>query len=175
MKKIVLIFVAVLVVYHAASLPAVYGQAKKDEITAEEKKAANDLAERFIQRLDETGDIEPLTKEMFVSDFMQRYVAENKHEVAAGHEGKRILFATTGLEYDATLLDQAGEDAWLKLYISSFNVLHYAWVVTFNEGAKYYVKGKTPGDDVLEKTLNDMYPRPVLDLFNGNPLLKNFV
>ncbi len=56
------------------------------EITAEEKRAAGELAERFMNRLDETGDIEPLINEMFAGDFMQRYIKRKQHELLVNKE-----------------------------------------------------------------------------------------
>lgn len=174
MKKILLVFAVVFVVYQTTSLRAVYGQGKKDEITAEEKKAANELADRFIQRLDETGDIEPLIKEMFVRDFIRRFVSNEKREGGADPAGVKILFVP-GLEVDAKLLDQASEEDWTNLYVSSFDVMQYAFGVTFNAGADYYVKGKEPGDEALEKTLATMFPQDVANSFHRSPILKNFI
>ena len=112
MKKISLVIVILFVVYHTASLSAVYGQPKKDEITAEEKKAARELADRFIQRLNETGDVEPLIKEMFVSDFMNRYVKEKLEQIKRGDQsGERIWFSP-GIEYRSDLLKEATEEDW---------------------------------------------------------------
>src|SRR5258708_3682194 len=157
MKKILLAVAVIFVAYHMASLSAVYGQNKKDEITAEEKSAANELADRFIRRLDETGNIEPLIKEMFVNDFMQRYVSEGKHQMAVEPDTKRILFSS-GFEYDPVLLDKATDDDWRKFYITSFNFLQYEIVISLNEMSKYGRPMTRVEQDKFETFVETIYP-----------------
>src|SRR5438477_5240231 len=116
MKKLSLVIAIFFVVCQTAYLPAVYSQTKKDEITAEEKKAANELADRFMQRLDETGDIEPLIKEMFVSDFIQRYVKEEKNKQARENAKSVRMVSVPSLEVDPALLDRASDEEWQQFY-----------------------------------------------------------
>lgn len=158
--------------FQAASLTAVYAQNKDDEITSEEKTAATALADRFMQRLDETGNIEPLIKEMFVSDFMQRYVKAAKHAVSAGNAGKQIGFST-GLYYDPSLLGQASDDDWQRLYIADFNFMQYGFVVSINEMAKYGRPMTDAEQEALDCFVKTIYPRRVTRLFDGNPILKD--
>ncbi len=173
MKKLLLIISIVFVVYHATICSAVYGQTKKDEITVEEKKAANELADRFVKRLNETGDVEPLIKEMFVSDFMNRYVREElEQKKSEKGSSAKILFAS-GLEYDPRLLKEATEDDWRSLYVNTFNFMNYGLAFMVNAGFKSKASGKEMDDDEMEKIMGKMYPSSVMTLLNSNLMLRN--
>ncbi|MGH9948497.1 MAG: hypothetical protein ACRD6X_15065, partial [Pyrinomonadaceae bacterium] len=52
------------------------GQKNGSTLTTEEKEAVEKLSEQFIQRLIDSGDIEPIINELFVTDFIQRLSAE---------------------------------------------------------------------------------------------------
>jgi hypothetical protein len=174
MKRLIFVIAVLFVGSCATNLAAVYAQATKDEITSQEKKAANEIADRFIARLDDTGNIEPLTKELFVSDFMLRFVKEKKRELLAKQELKDRMFFTSGIEYDASLLDMATDDDWKRLYCGTFNHLYYGYAVTQNALAKSLLSGKEL-DDTLDKVLENIYPPGVLKLFDANPILRNFI
>ena len=164
MKKLSLMIAILFAVYQAAYLPAVYGQPKKDEITAEEKKAARELADRFVKRLNETGDIEPLLKEMFVSDFVGRYVKEKREETQEGHVSVNGIMFTTGLQYDPRLLETATEDDWRALYVNTFSFLNYGLTFMVNVGAKSKASGREIDDEEMEKIMSKMYPSSVTKL-----------
>src|SRR5580765_8329481 len=82
------------------------GQTADYQPTAEEKKAALDIADRFETRLDETSDIAPVIREMFVTDHVTRYVAEVKANRGAEVVKGDSIFFITGIEYSPALLDQ---------------------------------------------------------------------
>lgn len=168
--------VTILLVYEIKTIPTVYAQVKENEITAEEKKAANELATRFILRLNETGDVEPLIKEMFVSDFMNRYVKEILAQIRNGDRSEdRILF-TSGLEYNSRLLKDGTEYDWRTLYVTTFNLMNYGFSYMVNEGAKSKAaSGQAMDDDQMDRLLGKMYPPAVTKLLNSNRLLRNML
>lgn len=171
MKKLVLIIAGLLVVFHTASLPTVHGQAKQEPITAEEKKAAQELADKFIYRLDETGDIEPLMKEMFVKDFIERHLDdERKTWSRQGRSSGQVFF----VEADAILLDGAYTQDWRQYYIGNFNFIQYGMGIMMNKVAKSMISGGVPKEDDVENAVEGLYPEKVIKFLENNPNLKDF-
>ncbi len=175
MKKLLFAFAILFAIHESAYLSAVYAQSKDEQLTVEEKKSAQDLADRFINRLDETGDIEPITKEMFASDFIARYVVEQKRKRSLEKPSHGSIFYTSGLNYDPALLDVATEEDWRSFYLSTFNFMQYGFGVTLNAIAKSTLKGGPVEDDELEKAVHGMYPKSIVKIFNADPILRNFI
>ena len=160
---------------YVLSLPIANAQTTIDKLTVEEKQSITEIGNRFIQRLNESGDVEPLLKEMFVSDFMNRYVKEELDQIKTGDQsGQRILF-TSGIEYNSDLLKKATEEDWRALYVNTFNFMQYGFAVMFNAQAKSIATGKRSSDGEFEKLLSEMYPASVMKMLNGNLILRNFV
>ncbi len=158
--------------------PSVCGQVVDDQPTAEEKKAALDLADRFETRLDETGDIVPVIQELLVADFTGRWVKEKRaYQANEAVRSDRISYVS-GIEYSPALLDQATEDDWRQLYSETFNFMQYTNVAMMNKMAPVILKDKNPVDKDEKDLINDVtniYPRAVLSLFDKHPILRNFI
>lgn len=174
MKKTILLFAMGLVVYSAASLPVVYGQGnkvKKEEITAAEKKEASGVAERFMQQMDEKGDVEPLIKEMFVDDFTERYVKEELQDLPKNRTSSQNLDFNALFRYDSRLLEIANDDDWRRFYISSFNFLNSMFAYLGNKQAELKEAGKDLDDLDDEKLFKEMFPASVSKILQSNPKL----
>ena len=178
MKKLLLLTAFFCGVYQVALIRPILAQADTEKPTAEELKAAREISSRFVQRITETGDIEPLIKEMFVADFMRRYVKERKIEERKIETSKdretHTLFAP-GTEYDTVLLDKATDEDWRRFYIATFNFMQYGFTYVFNSETKSLAAGKKEDDIDLERLTSDMYPPTVIELFGTDPVLRNFV
>ena len=59
-------------------------QAQADKLTPEEQQAVTTIRDRFNQRLDKEGRLEPLIPEMFIADFGARYAKEKKADPDQG-------------------------------------------------------------------------------------------
>jgi hypothetical protein len=174
MKRLSLLFTIFVAGYLTAYSPFAYGQDKPIEITAEERAAANELADRFTKRLDEQGDIEPVMKEIFISDFIARQIKEEKQEWAQKNETSGQLFGAPGLEFEPALLDGAPAEDWRQFYVGTFNFLHFGISITMNKMAISFLSGKAPDEKAFDKATAELYPKEVLKLLETNPNLRNF-
>jgi hypothetical protein len=175
MKKIFLLTLVLFVVCHLAGSPNVYAQKKTDEITAEETKAANELADRFVQRLDETGDIGAVVSELFVPDYMERHVREQKlelSEVAESPKRNNLRFVPW-IDYSPSLLEQVPALDWRELYVSVFNFSQYGITSGLNLYSKEILAGKDFDPDPND--VKKIYPKKVRDLLDQDPIVSNLI
>lgn len=175
MKKFLLIISTLVFSSQAFLLPG-YSQANNEVLKAEDKAAVIELADRFIQRLDETSEIEPLIKEMFVEDFAARYVKEKKAEaIEENSKPDDDILLTSGLEYKTRLLDEASEEDWRQIQISVFNIMNYMSGNLMNRMAKSILSKKEPDDDELFRLMMNLFTKKVTNIFDNDRVLRNFI
>lgn len=158
-----------------------FAQTSKDEITPEEKEAAIRLSERFIQRLIEVGDIEPLIEEMFVKDYLQQLSAEVGH----GKSGDDFWFFRTlqfgGPEISRTAFEGATVADLRQYYLAKFRFTNYGFSAMLNRNAKSLLAATDSEDDDEdvdedENTLKyAMYPKAVVEKMENDPYLANVI
>jgi hypothetical protein len=143
----------------------------QEEITEAESQRVRDVAREFGKRFEETEDLAPLLKELFVSNFTERYVKEQRKQLGSERSpGSAILFAP-GLEYWPSLLDQTSAEDWRRFYVAAYNFLLHGMLSGYNRSAESLLSGKTP----KEKILKEIYPEKASELLNAHPILKNFI
>jgi hypothetical protein len=136
----------------------------------QESKSAKDVANLFTLRLEETADFAQLSEELYVSDFIERYINHQKNLMKM-HGASGSIFFAPGLEYAPQLLEEASTDEWKRFYVATSNLLYFGIVTVMNRSAKDLLRGKTPDD----KMLKDIYPPKVTTLFAQHPLLSNLI
>jgi hypothetical protein len=165
------ILVGFLILFGAQEVSSLPVHSPQEKLTPEETQAVQDIANLFVQRLEETGDFTVLVKELYTRDFIQGYITQQQKELATTNSlSKEILFAP-GLDCKSDLLIQATADDWQRFYIAVHNLLGYGIMVGMNCSAPVVLKGEEPDDDIL----NNIIPPQVVKLFNQHPILKNFV
>lgn len=124
-------------------------QATGEKITPEEESEAREMAALFSRRWEETGDIGPLVKEFYVSDFADRL----------RHETNMFIIG----ELDEKLLNAETRDELQRYYIASTNFLYLffrfyetSWPMQSSEGGELDWK---------------LMPAGVLKVLRGNPTL----
>lgn len=142
----------------------------EDQPTQIEIRQARQTAYLFLRRLEETGDFARVIDELFVEDFIERYVQEQRREVEESGSSGNFAFAA-GIECKRDLLDQATADDWRRLYIATYNFFYHTFVLGLNAEADNLLSGREPDDDVFE----NLIPQNVFALFNNHPMLKNFL
>jgi hypothetical protein len=140
------------------------------EVTREESKRAQQVADLFVKRMIEAGDLAPVIDELFVADFIQRYIKQRKNISQESNAPSEIFFAP-GLWYKPELLNQATEDDWRRFYIATFNFLSQVFIVGTNRTANDLLNGRQP--DVRE--LESIIPPKTSGFFDAHPILKNFI
>lgn len=148
-----------------------YGVAPQSqaELTKEEAQAAREIAGKFHQQMVETGSMLPLYDELFVADFVARYVQERKQEIALRQP--RPILLVPGLEYQPKLLGQASVKDWKCLLAAANNFLYY----TMSEGIKRLAQTLHEGKEPDAKDVEALFPVSVQQLFEPHPVLKNFL
>ena len=149
-----------------ASLPN-YGT---QQPTPAETRAAQEVTNLFLSKLEATGDLASLFSELYVGDFIDRYIKQQRKHLLAGQTSQPIFFAP-GLEYQPQLLEQVSPDEWRRLYAATGNLIYFGFVTGLNRSAKDLVSGKEPD----EKILKNLYPDRIVELFGSHPILKNFI
>jgi len=143
----------------------------QEQLTSAEIQAVDEVVNRFVQRLEETGNFNLLVKELYTNDFIQRYITQQQKELAEAKSLSPVIFFAPGLEYKPDLLKQATTEDWQRFYIAVHTILCYGILIGMNHTAPALLKGEEPDD----KFLNNIIPPQVVKLFNGHPILKNFV
>jgi hypothetical protein len=138
--------------------------------TPAESKSAQEVAGLFIKRLEETADISRLLGELYVDDFIERYIRQQRKSLIKDQAAQAIFFAP-GLEYRASLLEQATPDDWRRFYVATYSLIYSGFVMGMNRAAKDLLSGKEPSDKILK----DIYPPKVVKLFGQHPILKNLI
>ncbi len=131
---------------------------------------AQEISNLFMKRLEETGDFSRVIDDLFVEDFMWRYVQEQKRDAAESNSPAAISF-TLGLDYKPELLTQATTQDWRRLYVATYNFFYHVMVLGLNQSANDLLNDKEPDDEVFEKLL----PANVSLLLDGHPILKNLL
>jgi hypothetical protein len=153
-----------------AAQPATRARAAQDDretphLSPDEEKEAEAFAADFEKRLSETNDIGPLIEEKFVAGFAERL----------GEFGASSNFMVVPVGDDVK--KQLGREDLLRAYVASMNFL-------FLMGRLYVVAAgamvrdgrckvdEEDGGDGCEPPLTEVLSRPVIEVLDGNPLLK---
>jgi hypothetical protein len=91
------------------------------QVTEIEAREAQELALQFTTRFVETTDLTPLVKELFVTDFIERY-KKFKSADPDLNTAPRLYFVP-GLEYNSRLLTEANAEDWQRFYIAANNFI----------------------------------------------------
>lgn len=148
---------------------AVSVRAQSEQLTPEEQKAVQTIRDRFNERIDKEGWIEPLISEMFVTDLGTRYAKEKKADLAAGP----TIPLTPGIDVKREVLDAGTEEEWRHALTATFNFMHVISLPMLNSSVRAATSGK-PFDPDVEGDLNKILSKPVLDIFAKDPVLKNY-
>lgn len=141
----------------------------EEKPTPLEIRQALEISYLFTKRLEETGDLSRVIDELYVEDFIWRYVQEQKHELADSNFSSDVMFVP-GLSYKAGLLMQATEQDWRQFYVATHNFYYYVMTIGLNLYANDLLNEKEPDEDAMNKLL----PASVSALFDKHPILKNF-
>ncbi len=135
-----------------------------------ESQRVQQVADLFVKRLEETSDLSQLFAELYASDFIERYIMQQRKSTTKGEAAQTIFFAP-GLQYNSKLLEQATPGDWKRLYVATYNFLHYGLVKGMNRAAKDLFSGKLPSEKIAE----NFYPPKLVKFLDQHPILKNFI
>lgn len=122
-------------------------------------KAARQLAIEFTKSFIRTTDLEPVIKDLFARDFIERFIKSKAKQTRSSD-----VYFVPGLTYHSRLLAEAGPEDWRRFYTAAHNFMFFGIM----SGIKKYqnAAGVSP---------TDLYPPAVIKLLNTNPTLANMI
>ncbi len=144
--------------------PAMQDESKAEEVklTPDEEREANAIAKEFIERLENSGDVTPLIKDLYVTDFpeLMRGRLSTNFPLAASDE----------------VAAQMSPDDILRAYSASINCMYLASLlyVEWEQNRKKELErlGKTEDSEVRESPkILELIPPDILKLIQSDALL----
>ncbi len=160
-KKAIVLYLIValsLIQVHAFGQHSTQHPAK--QITDAEAQEVRELAQRFTHRFLETYDLAPITQELFVSNFMERF-----RNARAGNRDAPEVYFVPGLFVHSRLFKDAKAEDWEQLYIAAQNFIFFGLLSVLKNMPK----------DIDNLKPSEMYPRSVIKLLESDPNLSDMV
>jgi len=138
MRKINSVFsILILLVFLTASGRNVLGQ---DVTTDKERREAQAVAQNFVRRMQETRDVKPLLDDLFLPDFVSRFMSDNENIPRTDYE-------------------KLNADERIRLVTIEVNAAYLATLDVLNTPRKRYVEG----EDVYESAFASILPKHLAD------------
>lgn len=141
-------------------------------VTKEEKAEAREVAAAFTNRWFVTHDLSAVVDELYVSDYMQRYIRSQYDAEERPPVSPFMLDGVPSLSFSRRLAAHADDELWPRLFIAASNFMHYGLVSTFSRKA---VEEMSDPEKVEEGDLFAAYPPEALKVLDANPVLANFM
>lgn len=156
--------ILILALFSISSFASTLAVAKTDkpQVMDIEVQEAQEIAIQFTLRFAQSKDIAPIVKDLYFSDFIERYIksrAKNPDFNSAPQ-----LYFVPGLNYNSRLLTDARSEEWQRFYTTANNFLIFGFI----SGIKNY-------SDNADIKVTDIYPPKVIKLLDKNPNLANMI
>ena len=134
----------------------------KQQLGNNDLREARQVAIEFTTRFLKKTDLNLLVKDLFLSNFIERYKSEKS-------KGRKLnsstdLYFVPGLEYNSNLLAEVGSEDWLRFYTAANNFVFFGFVRAIKNSR-----------DVTNIRTTEMYPPSVIRLLNTNETLSNMI
>lgn len=126
------------------------------KLTEEEEREAIAVGERFVRRLQETGDVAPLLRELFVADYAERLRRQESSVRPHLLLGKSVAA-------------QASEEELKRYYIALNNAGYLGGLLSASYEASQ-TKDEVDGKE-HEPKLEELLPPDIMLLFKNDPIL----
>jgi hypothetical protein len=163
-RRILRIAMILVIIQSLLFLPAPVSRAQ-DGPTQAELVIAQQTADLFVKRLEETGDFSTVIDEMYVEDFIERYIQQ---QILESKDSDSDIYFPLWVCYKRGLLKQATVEDWRRLYIASNNFTYQFMVAGLNKYAEDILNDRDVEDDEIGKLI----PPNVIELFKNHPTLK---
>jgi archaellum component FlaD/FlaE len=137
--------------------------------TQDELILAQETADLFLKRLEETGDFSSVIDELYAEDFIERYLQQ---QILEGKESNSpsSLYFPPGFRCNRELLKRATVEDWRRFYIAANNFIYHITVAGLNKHADDYLNGREPDDERTGRCI----PSKVVELLKSNPILSSY-
>ena len=146
----------------AVSPAGAVAQTDAPRITKAEEKEARELALQFTIQFTETQDLTPIIRDLYFSDFIERYKSFKMKEL---NQRPVELYFAPGLDYSSPLLATARSEDWERFYVATNNFLLLGFIAALQRQS----------DETPNTTASDLYPSEVIKLLDKNSTLANMI
>ena len=134
----------------------------KQQLGNNDLREARQVAIEFTTRFLEKTDLNPLVKDLFLSNFIERYKSQKSKDRKLN--SSTDLYFVPGLDYNSNLLAEVGPEDWLRFYTAANNFVFFGFVTAIKNSR-----------DVSNVRTTEMYPLSVIRLLNTNETLSNMI
>jgi hypothetical protein len=147
-------------------------QDARGRVTKEEEAEAREVAAAFFNRFFETHDFAKVVDELYVSDYMPRYLRSRNAERERAADSTFMLEGVPSLSFSRRLAAHADERLWPRLFIAANNLMHYGLVSTMSRKS---LEELSDPEKFTESDLLTAYPPEAVKVLDANPSLANFI
>lgn len=161
MKVVLITLITVVLSIYGMGLP-VRQRTNDQELSDADSEAVRELVLKFTTRFAQTKDLAPVINELYLKDFLQRYISAKSNVSGVGRSVD--LDFVPGLTYNSRLHAEAGPEDWLRFYTAANNFMFFGFMSA--------IKKQRNGSRI---TAADLYPPNVIELLNTNANLSNMI
>lgn len=140
-------------------------------VTKEEEAAAREVAAAFLNRFYETHDFATVVDELYVYDYMSRYIRSQQPAEKDTPDSTFMLEGIPALFFDRRLAAHPDDPLWPRLFVAANNYMHYGFVSTLSRKT---VEEMSDPEKVSEADMLAAYPPEAVKVLEANPTLANF-
>jgi len=166
MNRSLSLFIFVLIV-------AAFAGAQTPRPTADEEGAASRIKLEYSRRMGETGLVDRLVDDLFITNVSTRWLQEARAKVATGSpeiKNSPGYLAAGLLTYSPRLLDNISPDDWKKLNLASTDFVRALAFAMMNRVSDLKAAGKDLDKIDDEAEIAQFFPPAVKSLLAGNPV-----
>jgi hypothetical protein len=160
---------ALLLSFLAPRVPG--AQASGGSVTKEEEVKVRAVAAAFADRLFETHDFAAVVRELYVEDYMTRYL-KSRGDAGRGPDSAFMLDGVPSLLFRTKLAARAGDENWPRLFLAAGNMIHYGFARLLSRKT---LEELSDPEKLKEEDMFGAYPPEALKVLDANPSLANFL
>ena len=151
---------------------ALAAQDARGRVTKQEEAEAREVAAAFFDRFFETHDFATVVGELYVSDYMARYV-KNRHDAEGrAPDSTFMLEGVPSLSFGSRLAAHADDRLWPRLFVAANNFMHYGLASTLSRKT---IEEMSDPEKMNEADMFAAYPPEAVKVLDANPVLANFL
>lgn len=147
-------------------------QDARGRVSKEEEAEARVVAAAFVDRFFETQDFATVVDELYVSDYMARFLKSQHAAQERSPDSTFMLEGVPSLTFSSRLAARDDDELWPRLFVAANNFMHYGLVSIMSRKS---LEEMSDPEKVSESDLLAAYTPEALKVLDANPSLANFV
>ncbi|HVF42850.1 MAG TPA: hypothetical protein VM936_07565 [Pyrinomonadaceae bacterium] len=170
-KKLSRVVLACTLMLTCVSTRAFAAQGARGRVTGEEKAEAREVAAAFMNRFFETHDFAAVVDELYVPDYMPRYVRSRAAAEERAADSTFMLEGIPSLSFGRRLAAHADDELWPRLFVAANNFMHYGLASVLSRRT---LEEMSDPEKMEQADMLAAYPPEALKVLDANPALANF-